>query len=462
MSIEAGRLMFRMEGADIGLATPLVARIWYRVTVAYDQEEGHVRIWLAPKSLNGSVAGDDTCQLLAHGPNAEGDIVIGAQLQSLEEGRLVPADVFNGKIDSPRLYRHAMEPAAIGGTQDLIAAWDFSVGIDSWEVNDISGNGHHGTLVNQPMRAATGHNWDGSETSWRGAPHLYGAIHFHDDDLSDAQWSRSLDWAVPDSLRSGVYALHIAPVDPSAGDQDDDYIPFFVRPPRGTRTARIALLLPTFTYLAYANENILRTSGADPEAGYATQKEDRYIVEQKLLSLYDKHSDGSGVCYSSRLRPIVNMRPRMLMQYLAQGRGAPHAFNADLFLVDWMEQHGFDFDVLTDEDLHKEGAELLKGYKVVLTATHNEYWSFEMIRAAQDYLRSYGRMIHLSGNGMYWVTQLDRCTQSSVEIRRSDPSSRMWDAASGEAHLSTTGELGGIWRYRGMAAPDLAGRRDDG
>ena len=27
-------------------------------------------------------------------------------------------------------------------------------------------------------------------------------------------------------------------------------------------------------------------------------------------SLYDLHSDGSGVCYSSRLRPILNMRPK--------------------------------------------------------------------------------------------------------------------------------------------------------
>lgn len=450
LSINRGCLVFETKEAKVALPMPLVAKSWYRVIVAFDQKEGVIRLWLQPKSLNGSIAGQETRYRLDREQNAVGDLAIGAQVEALE-GRLAAAHVFNGKIDSPKIYQRALEPASLDGSQELTAAWDFSIGIDTWEVTDISGNGHHGVLVNQPMRGATGHNWDGSETSWRVASHLYGAIHFHDDDLGDVQWKKSVAWMVPQKLRSGVYALHITPVDPSADDRDDDYIPFFVRPLRGTCTSPIALLVPTFTYLAYANERILQTSGADPAAEYATQKEDRYIVEQKLLSLYDRHSDGSGVCYASRLRPLVNMRPRMLMQYLAKGLGAPHAFNADLFLVDWLEQHGFDFDVVTDEDLHSEGVDLLAAYKVVVTATHNEYWSLEMIQAMQVYLCSGGRMLHLSGNGMYWVAQLDRCTRSSVEIRRSGPATRTWDAAPGESHLSTTGEQGGIWRYRGHA-----------
>ena len=45
-----------------------------------------------------------------------------------------------------------------------------------------------GELVNQPTRAVTAHNWDGSCYEWRHAPWLYGAVHFHDDDLEDAGW----------------------------------------------------------------------------------------------------------------------------------------------------------------------------------------------------------------------------------------------------------------------------------
>ena len=182
-----------------------------------------------------------------------------------------------------------------------------------------------------------------------------------------------MEWKIPHDLRSGIYALHVSPSDASAGEADDDYIPFFVRPRRGTRNARIALILPTFTYLAYGNERILQSSGVDAAASYAVQKEDQYIFHQRLLSLYDIHADGSGVFYSSRLRPIVNMRPRVVMQYLDYGKGSPHGLNADLYLTDWMEHFGFDYDVITDEDLHNEGAKLLTGYKAVVIPSHSEY-----------------------------------------------------------------------------------------
>ena len=36
---------------------------------------------------------------------------------------------------------------------------------------------------------------------------------------------------------------------------------------------------------------------------------------------------------------------------------------------------GHRYDVVTDEDLHAEGLELLAPYKVVLTPTHPEYQS---------------------------------------------------------------------------------------
>jgi len=68
-----------------------------------------------------------------------------------------------------------------------------------------------------------------------------------------------------------------------------------------------------------------------------------------------------------------------------------------------------------------------------------------MIRSTQDYLQSGGRMMYLGGNGMYWVTQLDPRTGASVEIRRRGPSTRMWEPEPGEAHLSATGELRGLW-----------------
>ena len=449
LSLDEGQLVFVAGGDKVVLPATVEARNWYKVTVTYDRSEGGVRLGLIPDTISSSLSGGDVSATLSVRLGSRGDFSIGAELDHALSEKPVPINVFNGKIDAPKIYRRAPVSNEPADGADLLAAWDFSRDINSWEITDVSGHGHHGKAVNQPMRGSTGHNWDGLETSWRQAPGQYGAIHFHDDDLSDAGWKTGLEWTIPEDLRSGVYALHLSPAEGSTGI-DDDYIPFFVRPSRGTRSAKIALLMPTFTYMAYGNERILESSGVDPDAAYAVQKEDRYIVDQRLLSLYDIHSDGSGVCYSSRLRPILNMRPRVVMQYLSFGRGSPHGLNADLYLVDWLERFGFEYDVLTDEDLHSEGADLLAGYKAVVIPTHSEYWSLAMIKGTQTYLRAGGRMLNLTGNGMYWVTQFDQ-TAGSVEVRRGGRSTGLSSPEPGEEHLSSTGELGGIWTNRGHA-----------
>src|SRR5436190_1645038 len=61
---------------------------------------------------------------------------------------------------------------------------------------------------------------------------------------------------------------------------------------------------------------------------------DRYMQEHRLLSLYDFHSDGTGTCYSSLRRPLLSLRPGYDMPLIS----APHQFNADLHLLDWLEQ----------------------------------------------------------------------------------------------------------------------------
>lgn len=104
----------------------------------------------------------------------------------------------------------------------------------------------------------------------------------------------------------------------------------------------------------------------------------------------DDLTDGSGVCYSLRLRPILNMRPKYTMPILGGGTGAPYQLNADLHLMDWMEEKGYQFDVETDEDLNFEGVSLLTPYRVVVTGSHPEYWSGQMLEAMEAYLTNGG------------------------------------------------------------------------
>lgn len=469
LSLRAGRPVLAVS--DPGGATreavlerEVVARTWYFLAASCDSGTAVLRLEAVDRAAS---------ELDGHhaGPLAPVDHALPRRGATTLAG---PGAFYNGKLESPRVFERALDAAEFDALRDggdptalpgLLAAWDFSRGIDSTRVHDGSGRGLHGVTVQRPTRAVTGHGWDGSESSWRHAPHQYGAIHFHDDDLDDAGWEPSVRWRVPEGVRSGLYALRVE------ADGASDEIPFAVRPPARTATAPVLLLLPTYSYLAYANQHMLTAGslksmlesaatgpdGAARAKGYPSDPADRYIVDNRLNSLYDHHSDGSGVCYSSRALPIVTMRREYVEPALDGGEGGLHQFPADLVLARWLRDSGHEFDVATDEDLHREGADLLRRYRVVLTGTHHEYWSERMLDSLRSYLDGGGRLVNLTGNGFYWVTEPDPERGHTVEIRRKAPSTRIWESAPGEGDLSFTGTQGGLWRYRNRTPQSLVG-----
>lgn len=404
-----------------------VTTAWYFIAVVFDSASGRVELHQDPLNTftfdPTRVVTERTTVIRSMATNDSPLLIAGAWEQADRVGAH-----FNGKIDNPRLYRGALSRQAIEeikqgrGPSDPIAVWDFSVDIDSDRITDSGPGRLHGRTVNLPMRAVTGHNWDTFEMDYKRARAQYGAIYFHDDDLDDARWEVGFEFRVPDTLKSGMYAARLR-----AGSFED-YVPFTVRPRKGRpTTAKIALLIPTFSYLAYAGTG---TSAFRP------------------LSLYSRHSDGSGVCYSSKLRPITNMRPKIQTNN-------PWQFMADTHLIDWLEVKKFDVDFLTDEDLHFDGAPALDPYKVVITATHPEYYSMEMLKGLRTYLNGGGRLMYMGGNGFYWVTPMDP-TGRYIEVRRRDGTEH-WQGAPGEHYHSLTGEPGGLWRFRGMAPQQFFG-----
>ena len=403
-----------------------VTTAWYFVAVSFDSATGRVVLVQDPKtdfSFDPTRSTTERATALRSLEPSDASLLIAAAGTTTG---VVEAH-YNGKIDNPRVYGRALSRAEIdairdgGGPTDVIASWDFARDIETDVISDISPHELHGRTVNLPTRAMTGYNWDTSETDYRRARHQYGAIHFHDDDLDDAGWEVAFTLTVPAGLPSGLYAARLR------ADNFEDYVPFVVRPRRGVATSRIAVVIPTFSYLAYGGTG---TSAFRP------------------LSLYSRHSDGSGVCYSSRLRPITNMRPKIQTNN-------PWQFLADTHLIDWLDVKGFEVDVLTDDDLHDEGTSLLAPYAAVLTATHPEYYSLAMLDALRGYLGQGGRLMYMGGNGFYWVTVPDP-TGRFIEVRRRDGTEH-WQGAPGEHHHSLTGEPGGLWRFRGLAPQQIFG-----
>jgi N,N-dimethylformamidase beta subunit-like protein len=369
------------------------------------------------------------------------------------------SDFFNGKLENPTLFGRVLGERELERLEveawpsDLeprpIAAWDFAHGSGPTLVDLVGAR--HGELVNQPGRAATGHRWSGDTLDFRCAPDQYAAIHFHDDDLEDARWEPAFDFTVPDDLPSGIHAVRL-----TAGDAVET-LPFVVRPARGVATAATLVLVPTLTYRAYANEHeswFDRVRGAARPGleGHAAA-EDLYAARQPLLSLYDRHSDGSATSYVSLLRPQTTIRPGLTMPI----SGVAHALAADLYLIDWLEERGTAYDVAADEDLHEEGEELLRRYRVVVTGTHPEYWTERMLTALTRFVDAGGRLMYLGGNGFYWVASLDPDRPHVMEVRRGSAGTGPFHGEPGEGHHSTTGEPGGLWRFRGRPPNVLVG-----
>ena len=436
----------------IRTGVPLLPNNWYFIRASYDAARKQACVhhhlatqWPIPGrdvTVSSSVPSALVCRETS-------PLVMAASCHEYERGDR-PTYHFNGKIDNPQLFSKPF--LADGDTHSslTVANWDLSLDVATAKVHDVGPNQLHGQAINLPTRAVTGHNWTGTVSDIKVDPSQYGAIYFHDDDLEDAGWDLAFEWTVPEHSSSGAYAVHLTAAD------EEDYVPFIVMPQ--SPKASIAFLAPTLSYLVYANQRFIdpiRASLGLKESGDATPQ-DAYMEQQGLLSCYDLHSDGSGVCYSSRWRPILNFRPGYIMPSRSLAAFCPRHLNADLHLLDWLDSKDFQYDVISDDALHKEGVGLLEQYRVVLTGSHPEYWTGSMLDGLENYQAQGGRLMYLGGNGFYWVTSLDPERPHIAEVRRWG-GSRVWDAAPGERYHSATGELGGVWRYRGRSPQKISG-----
>jgi N,N-dimethylformamidase len=71
----------------------------------------------------------------------------------------------------------------------------------------------------------------------------------------------------------------------------------------------------------------------------------------------------------------------------------------DLCLIDWLDAQGVAYDVVSDHDLHEMGAALLAPYRLVMTGSHPEYFTLEMLQALEAHLGAGGRLMYMGGNG---------------------------------------------------------------
>ena len=215
----------------------LASRVWTHVRL--QRNLAHFKLTVAPRDFSPRYGAKDVSEATFDdgGPLFGRRLIIAAANADSIGSRRRPFQVFNGKMARLRL----------GSSGETRSAFDFSLQPQGRRLVDAKRE-LVATCYNRPTRAMTGPSF-GVRTVTPLEP-THDAIHFHDDDVADVQWPETFRFNAPGDLPSGVYAMRLRT------ESAEDHIPFLVAPPRGQVSSRLALLMPTFSYLAYANESL--------------------------------------------------------------------------------------------------------------------------------------------------------------------------------------------------------------
>jgi len=142
--------------------------------------------------------------------------------------------------------------------------------------------------------------------------------------------------------------------------------------------------------------------------------------------LYDFNSSGGKALKVSFNRPYANPGAPSLHDWYTR---------ADLPLVSWLEQSGYDVSYGADNDLETGGVGSHKSY---VLAPHSEYWSANM-RSALQTARDGGTGLFVAGsNAVYWKVRFEDSGRTLV------------------CYKSTTADGGATSRWRDAGQPENA------
>ncbi len=279
-------------------------------------------------------------------------------------------------------------------------------------------------------------------------------------------WPKAFEFVTSRSWRPGMYEIRL-----STGDGPREVSEaFFVLRHGGAPTERPStlLVLSTNTWQAYNQWGGRCMYSGAHEVSFLRPLERGYIA---------RVTDDDG--YDGRVANVGDYDPEHLR---VQQYQAAHAyplwsassgwFNWERRFAIWAESQGIELDYAVDADLDRDPA-LLACRRLLVTAGHNEYWSWGMRDAVDGFVEVGGNWAILSGNTSFWQIRYTEDHRSMVcfksDARTHDPYrdgahrhllTSMWsDPLIGRPENTTTGlsfTRGGYARV-GHATPRSSG-----
>jgi hypothetical protein len=233
---------------------------------------------------------------------------------------------------------------------------------------------------------------------------------------------------------------------------------FFVRRPRAGEEKRLVMILTTGTWQAYNDwgrgnhyrsvEDGISTDNPIPEVSRMRPWARGFIRHPAEAP---RHSDVPDL-------PIGAHPPYGWLRWAIDNGYSRHYSDAgwahyERPFAKWLYENGYEFDILTQDDLHFR-SDSLDAYGVALLVGHDEYWSWEMRDTIDAFQDRGGRLARFGGNMIWQIRIEDNGTrQICYRISEIDPAaatnprraSTHWDSLHIDRPAANTFGLSGLW-----------------
>jgi hypothetical protein len=132
-------------------------------------------------------------------------------------------------------------------------------------------------------------------------------------------------------------------------------------------------------------------------------------------------------------------------------------FNAEVPMLYFLEQQGYDVSYTTDVDSARRG-NLITNHKVFMTVGHDEYWSNEQRANVQAALNAGVSGAFLTGNDVFWKTRFTNSIDGSNTAWRSVT---VYKETLASKHIDPTLTWTGTWRDPRFSPPSDGGRPEN-
>ena len=370
---------------------------------------------------------------------------------------------FDGDIAMPAIYTRAftegeiIERFSVRGLKEpdlkdpaLAAFWplDEEQGV---KVRDASRNRREGEIINLGTWMIGGPSFEAGsigryDTNYDPGTDLdrgHG-LRLASDDLYDCGWKAAETFHVPKNAKTGIYAAWFN--FELEGKPHRYPVTFVVNKARDAPRAPLLLMCASTTWRAYGGTPFAKNV-PDENRNWPTGGQVNDAANPPAYCFYRDHAHGQPTYKLGLHIPWPVAGPDV--RYSPSGVGYSHLMRGERFTHVWLEKQGYDFDVITNLDLHRDPA-LLNGYKALIINGHDEYWSARMYDGLDRYLKKGGAAAVLSGNTMFWRITVDD-ELGTIECRKYGPTIGGRALANvGEIYHSFDGKRGSLMRNCGF------------